>query len=124
MKIPINDFESIFELKVGESIELKTNNIMSAKCTVSKVKRMTGGYYKVQQLENDTIIVSRETNKEKTISWTKKMRMMLVGSCLEVVFEDKSEIRKVRATASNLKHYGVHVVVENNKLNCKITREL
>lgn len=124
MKIPINDFESIFELKVGDSIALKTSNLMSAKCTVSKVKRMTGGDYSVEQLEDESIIVNRKENKEKPISWTKKMRMMIVGTSFEVVFEDKSEIKKVRATASNLKHHGIHVVVENNKLNCKITREL
>lgn len=116
--------KSIEDLKEESSIVLNTHNLSSVKSTISRVKRFTNGSYIATQLEDLKIKVERTKNQKKRLSWTKKMRYMLVGQTTSYDCKNHEELRKMRATASNLKSEGVIVKITSNKLSALITREL
>lgn len=124
MRISTNDFESLVELKVNSSIVLNTRNLSSAKSTISKVKKLTKGSYELKQHDDFKIEVFRLEDKPLEISWTKTMRSMIAGTCINHTFKNQAELKKVRATASNLKHDSVIIKIVSNKLSATITREI
>lgn len=125
MESKINDFESILALEVGAIIELKTLILSSAKVTISKVKRFKGGEFKCWRNEDTfKIFVQKTSDEPKVISWTQIMRNMITGQVMQVGLKNDSEVRRVRATASQLRIDNIFIKVTSKKLNVTITREI